>query len=132
MIDIAGTPVKPGLWDHIKKFDFKAIMEDIKSQDINWMEVGGYIVAGLVAGFLFKRYFKSVIMILIGGIVLIGLLDHFKLVLIDWDHLQSLMGINPTKEVFQDLFQASFAWIKVNTKVVSAFGVGFFAGLKLS
>ncbi|NQW40325.1 MAG: hypothetical protein HQ469_14275 [Cyanobacteria bacterium] len=132
MVDIAGTSVKPGLWDHLKKFDFKAIMEDIKSQNINWMEVGGYIVAGLVAGFLFKRYFKSVIMILIGGIVLIGLLDHFKLALIDWDHLQSLMGINPTKEAFQDLFQASFAWIKVNTKVVSAFGVGFFAGLKLS
>ena len=132
MVDIAGASVKQGLWDHIKKFDFKAIIEDIKSQDINWMEVGGYIVAGLVAGFLFKRYFKSVIMILIGGIVLIGLLDHFKLALIDWDHLQHLMGINPTKEVFQDLFQASFAWIKVNTKVVSAFGVGFFVGLKLS
>ena len=123
---------KPGFWDHLKSFNFKAIVEDFKSQDINWMEIGGYVVAGLVAGFLFKRYFKPFMMILIGGIVLIGLLDHFKLALIDWDHIQTLIGVQPTKEAFQDLFQASFAWIKVNIKVVSTFGLGFFVGLKVS
>jgi uncharacterized membrane protein (Fun14 family) len=132
MVNIQGSPSNFSLWDHLKKFDFHGIIQELKTRNINWMEIGGFIVAGLVAGFLFKRYFKSVMMILIGGIILIGLLDHFKLALIDWDHLQLLMGINPTKEAFQDLFQASFAWMKVNIKVVSTFGAGFFIGLKFS
>lgn len=132
MVVVPSNPVPSKFWENLKNLDFKAVIKEMDFQNINWMEIGGLILAGLVSGFLFKRYFKSVMMILIGGIVLIGLLDHFKLALIDWDYLQALMGISPTKEAFQDLFQASFAWIKVNIKVISPFAAGFFVGLKLS
>lgn len=134
MVDITGAPVsvKPGMWDHIRNLDMNAIIQEIKTKDINWTEVGGLVVAGVIAGFIFKRYFKTFMMFIIGGALLIGLLDHFKISLIDWDYLQALLGVHPSQEAFQDLFQASFAWAKVNIKIVSSFGAGFFVGLKLS
>ena len=49
---------KPGFWDHLKSFNFKAIVEDFKSQDINWMEIGGYVVESFLLIVVLKDWHR--------------------------------------------------------------------------
>lgn len=134
MVDTTMAPravQKAGLMDHIKNFDIDGIMHTIKSYPFDWVEIGACSGIGLLSGFLFKKYFKTFIMTVLFAVLIVAVLDKLNLVQIDWQQLQATMGIQPTQEAFQNLFQATYAWIKINVQAVTSFGVGFIVGYKI-
>lgn len=70
-------------------------------------------------------------MVVAVGVVIVATLDYVHLVHIDWDHLQNMIGIAPTQESLNNLFQLSLAWIKSNIQVTVSFAVGFTIGYKV-
>lgn len=132
MVDIAGAPAKPGIWEQIKNFDMHGVMQTIKSYNFNWIEIGSCAGIGLLSGFLFKKYFKNFIMTILFGGIIIAALDHFSIIHIDWANMRSMIGIQPTQEAFNNLFQAGLAWVKVNVQAVVSFSGGFIVGYKVA
>jgi uncharacterized membrane protein (Fun14 family) len=131
MVDIGGAPAKPGLLENIKNFDMNGVVESIKSYPFDWVEVGTCAGIGLLSGFLFKKYFRTFVMTVIFGVLVIVMLDRLNLIHIDWEHLQGVVGIQPTQEAFNNLFQAAYAWVKINVQAVVSFSVGFIVGYKV-
>lgn len=132
MVDIGGTPPKPGLLEQIKNMDFNGAMATIKAYPFDWVEIGTCAGIGLLSGFLFKKYFKTFIMTVFFGVLIIAMLDRLSLIHIDWEHARTMFGIQPTQEAFHNLFQAGYAWVKVNVQAVVSFSVGFIVGYKVS
>lgn len=122
---------KLNLLDQIKNFDMSGIAHTIKSYPFDWIEIGACTGIGFLSGFLFKKYFKTFIMTVLFAVLIVAVLDKLNLIHIDWQHLQSTVGIQPTQEAFQNLFQATYAWMKINVQAVTSFGVGFIIGYKI-
>lgn len=132
MVDVAAqVPAKPTLLDHLKKLNFEGMLDAIKGYPFDWVEIGSCMGIGVLAGFLFRKYFRTFLMTLLLGVLIIAVLDRLTLLHIDWDHVQNMIGIQPTQEAFQNLFQAAYAWIKLNIQAVSSFTVGFLVGYKI-
>lgn len=117
--------------DQIKNFDTQAIWQTIKSYKIDWIQLGASFGIGVLAGYLCKKYLKTFLMVLAIGVVIVATLDYLHLVHIDWDHLQNMIGIAPTQESLNNLFQLGLAWIKSNVQAVVSFSVGFTIGYKV-
>ncbi len=123
--------VEKGLLERIKSFDIHQTWASIKAYNIDWLELGIGFAMGILAGFLFKRYFKMVLIIAIIGSATIFLLDYFNFVHIDWNSLQLLLGTKPLQEEVSSRAQAIIQWIKLNVVMTTSFGVGFLVGLKV-
>lgn len=126
-----GMSTKPSLLEQIKNFDVDGITQTIKSYPYDWVEIGTCVGIGLLSGFLFRKYFRTFVMTVLFGVLVIAVLDRLQLVQIDWQHLQNMFGVHPTQEAFNNLFQASYAWAKVNVQAVVSFAVGFIVGYKV-
>jgi uncharacterized membrane protein (Fun14 family) len=131
MVDVASIPPKPTLLDQVKNLNFEGALETLKSYPFDWVEIGSCAGIGLLSGFLFRKYFRTFLMTLLFGVLIIAVLDRLTLVHIDWDHVQNMIGIQPTQEAFQNLFQAGYAWVRINVQAVSSFTVGFIVGYKI-
>lgn len=123
--------VQMGLMDQIKSFDIHGVWESIKAYHIDWLELGIGFAMGVLAGFLFKRYSKIVLIALAAGTATIFLLDYFNFVHIDWTAVQSMVGTKPLQEEVSSKAQAVIAWIKLNVVMTTSFGLGFLVGLKV-
>lgn len=130
MITQGLEPQQPTLMENIKNMDFKGILENFKSMQINWIEVGMFGAIGLLSGFLFKKYFQLFLVCTILGVGLIAGLDHFGMININWNNVQGIVGHAPGQN-FDTIFQSLLAWMKMNALLVASFGVGFFAGFKI-
>jgi len=131
MVHVEEIPAKQGFLDHIKNFDVSEILKSLKAYPFNWVEIGTCVGIGVLSGFLFKKYFKTFVLTLLFGVIVIAMLDRLHLVHIDWDHVQSVVGVKPTQEAFHNLFQAGYAWVRLNLQAVISFGSGFVVGYKV-
>lgn len=117
--------------EDIKNLDFRAIVEKIKGYEFDWTEIGISFSIGILSGFLFKRYLKSFIALVVCGIILLGLLEHYGIIMLDWSKVHSLTGVEPTQEAALNFLEHCWLCIQVN-KVPSMLGLlGFFVGVKL-
>jgi len=95
------------------------------------LEAAIYAGVGFVAGYLLKR-FSGVVAIVILTIASIALLQHFDLVgvMINWEKIQDLIGIDPEAVLNENFFAIVWLWIKTHVLLAVSFVVAFLLGLK--
>lgn len=109
------------------------LMEKFQNYKGNVLEVAVYAGIGFVIGFLFKKYLKY-LMIIILFIVALIVFDQFDLVHtnINWQKIQELFDIQSTGQSFNaQAFGSYVQWAKANVVIVLSASVGFLLGLKL-
>ncbi len=112
------------------KTQYEAFMQKVNLADVNWKEIGSYMVVGFVAGFLTKRYLRGVI--LIGIIVVVALkgLEYYHLIEINWEHVQSLAGVTGV-DGMKGIFETTLALIRNNLTIAISSIIGFVVGYKI-
>jgi uncharacterized membrane protein (Fun14 family) len=121
---------KNSFMDTLRNFNFKSVLNTLKLMNINWVEVGTFFAGGILAGFLFRRYFKDVVTWLLIILVIVVLLDYAGIIAIRWDTVQGVVGTSPT-ETLDALFQSALVWIKRNVPLVISLVIGFTVGIKV-
>lgn len=128
----AHSPVESTFIDDIKNMDFAAIMEKIKAYNFDWTEIGIACSIGVLSGFLFKRYLKSFLALVVCGIILLALLEHYGIIMLDWSKVHALTGVEPTQEAALNFVQHCWLWIQVNKVPSISCALGFLVGVKLA
>lgn len=108
------------------------IMEKIKTSQDSLLHYGITLGVGFLVGFLLKK-FSSYVAVVIAGCLLIIILSHFGImnVAIDWQKIQSFVGLEVGQLSDQNVFEMLWEWIRLNVTMTLCALVGFFIGLKL-
>jgi uncharacterized membrane protein (Fun14 family) len=88
-------------------------------------------VSSFAVGFLFKKYLKFIFLCLVVSVLLIKGLEYYKILDVDWQALNTFLGLEPT-ETFSGITSKAFAWVKTHVIVSIASAVGFLIGYKLA
>lgn len=115
------------LWAHV---NVKQWAEDIGGSSSQAVQAAIYFGMGFAIGFLFKKYFKFVFCTLLTAIILILFLEYNKVIEIDWQALNVLLGFEPSADVGV-ILNTAFDWIKQNLITFVSSTVGFLIGYKL-
>ena len=116
--------------ESIKKFDIKGVIQHIKDQPINWLEVGTFLAAGVLAGFLFRRYFRGLVVWSLIALATVIVFDYVGFVDIKWETVQGILGTSPAASIDMYL-QHGLVWIKSNVPLVISLIIGFTIGVKV-
>lgn len=109
------------------------IVEKFKDYKGNILEIAIYAGIGFLVGFLFKKYLKYILLLILFVVSLV-ILEQFDLLHtnINWAKIQELFNMQQPAEVFNSQVLSSYiAWAKANFVVVFSASVGFLLGLKL-
>ena len=117
--------------DDLKNFDLRNFIEKIKQYELDWTEIGITFSIGILSGFLFKRYLKSFVALVICGVIVLGLLEHYGIIMLDWTRVHALTGVEPTQEAALNFLEHSWLWVQINKVPSISCVVGFFVGVKL-
>ncbi len=124
------TPQKDSVFDCLRNFDFRGIMNYVKGLHFNVVEMTTFFAVGVLTGFLCKRYFKSALVWLLMSMVIVIVLDYVGVIAIQWDTIQGVVGTSPA-QTLDTLFEQSIVWARDNVSVIISFIVGFVAGIKV-
>lgn len=91
------------------------------------MHILAYSGVAFLAGFLFKRYFRTAFIIILVFAVTCFALTYFGFIAIDWVKIQSVTGVKSTDTV-SSLSTVAGLWIKKNILVSLGALVGFIVG----
>jgi uncharacterized membrane protein (Fun14 family) len=109
------------------------IFEKFKDYKGNIIEVAVYAGIGFLVGFLFKKYIKYILLLIL-FIVSLVILEQFDILHtnINWAKMQELFNLKSTADAFNaQVAQSYIEWAKANFVVVFSASVGFLIGLKL-
>ena len=115
------------MWE---KVDIKGWAEDVGGTSSEAVQAGIYFGVGFAIGFLFKKYFKFLLACLFASVVLILVLEYNKVLEIDWQAFNVLVGFEPNADIGV-ILNSIFDWIKENLLVSVSSIVGFLIGYKL-
>lgn len=128
---MAGNVDTTQSWLETVRLKFTEFIEGLGLSSARVIELLIAFGIGLVAGFIFNKIGRQVILGLVLLAVLVLGLQYLGIVTIDWSHLKQLIGIAPT-QTLEGLMTDSFAWIKSHLLTVIVGGIGFLAGYKIS
>lgn len=109
------------------------IFEKFKDYKGNLLEVAVYAGIGFLIGFLFKKYIKYILLLILFVVSLV-ILEQFDILHtnINWAKMQELFNLKSTADAFNaQAAQSYLEWAKANFVVVFSASVGFLIGLKL-
>ncbi len=112
---------------------FNVMLEKFKDYKGNAIEIAVYAGIGLLVGFLFKKYIKYILLLVLFVVSLV-ILEQFDILHtnINWPKLQELLNVQATADVFNaQSAQSYIQWAKANFVVVFSASIGFLIGLKL-
>lgn len=116
-----------GLW---QTFNLKEWTQEIAGNSAQALEAAIYFVASFVAGFLFKKYFKIIVISLVVTALVLKFMEYNAFVTIHWDAMRTFVGLEPTAD-FSKIFNIGIEWVKNNVLLFIAGLVGFLIGFKL-
>jgi uncharacterized membrane protein (Fun14 family) len=122
-----------GLIDRIKVwFAGLGIMQRLQEHKQFLIELSIFFVAGLVLGFIIKRYLKYILLLVLFVVTLV-ILDQFNIINIgvNWPKIQDLLNIRPGFTLDEGMLATYVAWIQANVWAVLSTSLGFLIGLKL-
>ena len=131
-MDVAGTfgSIIDRLKELWEKINIKEWAEKIGGTSSDAIQAAIYFGVGFAVGFLFKKYFKFLFFSLSIAVILILVLQYNKVLDIDWEALNILLGFEPTADV-GSIMNSMFDWIKANLLIFVSSAVGFLIGYKL-
>jgi len=125
--------VEGGWFETLKeKLTIDALLQKFKLSKNKIIEIGLYLGVGFLAGFLLRRYFKYIVVIIA---IIVGFVFLEKSgvihITVDWTRFQEVFGIQISQKIDGGLLSKYWVWIKDNVVVAVSFSVGFFIGLKV-
>ena len=109
------------------------VIEKFRAYKGNLLELGIYLGIGFAVGFLLKKYFKYILLLVL-FIVSLVILEQFNLieVSVHWAKVQELFNLQQTGAAFNAQAVGSYVeWVKTNFVAVLSASIGFLVGLKL-
>ena len=106
-------------------------IEEWFSSSTDAVTVSVCFVSFFAVGFLFKKYLKFIFLCLIISVLLIKGLEYYKILDVDWQALNTFLGLEPT-ETLSGISGKAFVWIKAHIIVTIASAIGFLIGYKLA
>lgn len=101
---------------------------DVSSADA--IQVALCFVSFFTIGFLFKKYLKFVFVCLLMSFLIIKGLEYYKVLDIDWEALNTLVGLEP-HTTFGMLANKFMEWVKAHVVISISSTLGFLVGYKL-
>lgn len=127
------TMSQAGFLDTAKeKLSPQALMDKISNNKDLLMLMGLYVLAGFVAGFVLKKCNKFIFFIALAvGVVLFLQYQGYLSVIVNWDQVQKVVGIEPVAVPGENMISVYWQWIKDHISLVVSFSVGFALGLRI-
>jgi uncharacterized membrane protein (Fun14 family) len=132
------VPVEQGFLDKAKDLmNPNVLMQKFNLNRSRLFELGIFLVAGFLFGFLLKKYSRYVLLaiLMVGGLFL---LQYFEVltITINWVKAQELFGIQPmmTPEGAAEgvtFLTPYWEWVQANVGLVVSAAIGFLVGIKL-
>lgn len=124
-------PQAPGFMESIKEwwqsFDVEKIFGPSSSDAV---QVATCFVSFFAIGFLFRKYLKVIFISLIMSLLIIKGLEYYKVLDIDWEALNTLLGFEP-QMTLKDLGDKIVEWVRSNMVLSISCVLGFLIGYKL-
>lgn len=97
------------------------------------VETASYFAAGILLGFLAKRYLKQTIVAVLVFFILLKGLEYLGIgaMVFNWDRLKTLTGMGP-QDTLDSAAKIYLLWIQTHVRQVVCWVIGFLMGLKLS
>lgn len=93
-------------------------------------QVAIYFVSCFAIGFLFKKYLKLIFFSLIVSFCVIKGLEYYKVLTVDWEQLNTLLGFEP-QATFSSILNNAIEWVKAHVIVTVSSSLGFLIGYKV-
>ncbi len=115
------------------KFNFSNFLSNFNVTTALVIEVASYFTAGVLIGFVLKRYFKQVFITLLVFLLMLKGLEYFGVgsMIFNWDRIRALTGIAP-EDTLDSLVKFYLAWLQVHLYQVVSAVIGLLVGIKLS
>ncbi len=126
----AASFAKIGVWLQYLRLKLVDLMQKLELTPTKIIEICSYVGVGFFVGFLFKRYFRYVLILIITYVGLIWILGESDFVLINWSHIQRLAHISPSDTVGTVLTSTAH-WVRQNLVLVVSSLFGFLVGYRL-
>lgn len=127
----AAQPAGAGFLATLKtKLNLDALMAKLNLTSEKMLEVGAYLGIGFFTGFLFKKYFKYLFIIVVSVILAVVGLEYVGVIKVDWIGLRSICGLQRVDSV-DTVVNTCLAWVRVNLALVLSWFVGFLIGYKV-
>ena len=94
------------------------------------IEILSYTGVAFVAGFLFKKFFKTAFLVAISFFAILFVLSYLGLISIDWVKLQAVTGVHTT-DTISSVGSAVYSWAWANILATSGAIVGFIVGYSI-
>jgi len=94
------------------------------------IQVALCFVSFFAIGFLLKKYLRFILMCLIVSFLIIKGLEHYAVLDIDWEALNTLLGFEPTSTL-STVANKFVIWVKSNVVITISSTLGFLVGYKL-
>lgn len=94
------------------------------------IQLSSYCIGGFIVGFLGKRYFKFLMLLIIFSALLMWALQYVGVITFDFVKLKALLGIMPT-DTFDTTIRMWLEWIKNHFLISLSVIIGFFIGFIL-
>ncbi len=112
-------------------FNLQTLSEKIGGSSAEAIQAAIYFGVAFVSGFLFKKYAKFLLILLVVIVASIKILEYNDLITLHWETFHSVTGI-ATPLDYNALMKSSFAWVKQNILLTVAAALGFLVGYKLA
>lgn len=119
--------IKMLFWE--KKTQLELWFYNLHFNSLDFIRFTSYFGVGFLAGLFFKRWSKYIILVAISLAIVLGLLQGFSIISINFTTIQRLTGL----QNITDLQSIFFALIKSSQKTsweLGCGGIGFIIGLK--
>ena len=131
MIDNVSTQTV-GLIDRIKeKLSFDWLSSKLNMSSGKLVEILYYLGIGFILGFLFKKYFKHVLLISLVLFLTYKGLVYIDAITIEWNKVYNFFGLQPAVTL-DSVIGSYFAWVKANIVVFLTAFIGFLIGAKVA
>jgi len=125
------APQAPGWFEKlIYKLRLDGLLKKINLTPGRLGQIMLYLGIGFLAGFLFKKYGKLFLIVVL-TIVGLFILQHFGYVsiAINWERIRALQPIQVTQG--GSIWSEYWAWLMANLAIVISSAIGFFIGFKV-
>ena len=106
------------------------LTKNLSDQSSLIVRAGVWFAGGFAVGYLFRKYFFFIFGTLLVTVGIIKWLEHHQALVIQWDMVKSLVGIDVAGDVEQVLRQA-VEFVCANAFTCAAAAVGFLLGYRL-
>jgi len=128
---VVAVPEAPGWFEKlIIKLHLDGLLKKINLTPGRLGQIMLYLGIGFLAGFLFKKYGKLFLIVIL-TIVGLFVLQHFGFVsiAINWEKIRALQPI-PVMQG-ENVWSEYWAWLMANIAIVISSAIGFFIGFKV-